>query len=115
MVKNRIIVGASYGMKEWLLQRLTAVVMLLYTVMMLVFLLTMPGSYEEWRIFFQNGWVQVFSQITFAALLYHVWIGMRDVWMDYIKPDGVRLVAHSLTILWLLGSLVYSAKVIWGL
>ncbi|MFH4355578.1 MAG: hypothetical protein WDW20_02345 [Neisseriaceae bacterium] len=35
--------------------------------------------------------------------------------MDYIKPAGYRLLFHTLTVLWLLGSLIYSAYVLWGL
>ncbi len=29
--------------------------------------------------------------VTIVALLYHVWVGMRDIWMDYVQPVGIRL------------------------
>ena len=43
------------------------------------------------------------------------WVGVRELWMDYIKKFGLRLTLHVATIVWLVGCLVYSVKVIWGL
>ena len=39
--------------------------------------------------------------VVIVALLYHAWVGMRDVWMDYVKPVGIRLVLQVFTIVWL--------------
>lgn len=75
----------------------------------------MPGTYEGWQAFFKTTWVQVLTQTTIIALLLHVWVGIRDVWMDYIKPVGLRLALHLFTIVWLVGCLIYSIKVVWGL
>ena len=58
--------------------------------------------------------MKVFTQTTLFALLFHAWVGIRDLWMDYIKPFGVRLFLQVATIVWLVGCLVYSVKVIWG-
>ena len=50
MVSNkRIVVGAGYGVKDWIVQRMTAAVMLVYTVLMVLMLLAMPSSYEGWQ------------------------------------------------------------------
>ena len=54
--------------------------------------------------------------LTFAvivALLYHVWVGMRDVWMDYVKPVGIRLVLQIFTIVWLVGCAGWAIQVLW--
>jgi len=48
------------------------------------------------------------------ALLWHAWIGVRDIWMDYVKPLALRVMLHTLTAVWLTGSLVYMIKVVWG-
>jgi succinate dehydrogenase / fumarate reductase membrane anchor subunit len=44
----------------------------------------------------------------------HGWIGMRDVWLDYVKSAGARIILHAVTILWLAGCLIYSAKILWS-
>lgn len=55
---NRIVVGARYGLRDWIMQRATAVVMAIYTFGLVLFLLTMPGTYEGWQAFFKTTWVQ---------------------------------------------------------
>jgi succinate dehydrogenase / fumarate reductase membrane anchor subunit len=112
---NRIVVGAHYGLRDWLMQRVTAVIMLAYTVALAIFLLTIPSSYEGWKGLFSHSWVQLLTQITILAVLLHAWVGIRDIWMDYVKPVCVRLTLHVLTLLWLLSCLIYSIKVVWGL
>jgi succinate dehydrogenase / fumarate reductase membrane anchor subunit len=112
---NRIVVGAHYGLRDWLLQRVTAAIMLVYTLALVLFLLVAPSSYANWQAFFALVWVQVLTQVSILALLLHAWVGVRDLWMDYIQPVGVRLTMHVLTAVWLLSCLIYSIKVVWGL
>lgn len=112
---NRIVVGARYGLRDWLLQRVTAVVMVLYTLGLVLFLLSAPSDFDSWRAFFQQTWVQVLTQTTILALLMHVWVGIRDVWMDYVQPVGIRLALHSFTLVWLIACFIYSLKIVWGL
>ena len=112
---NRIVVGAHYGLRDWLAQRVTAVVMLVYVVGLVALLLSASGTgYEGWKALFQQTWVRVFSTVTVIAVLYHAWVGVRDIWMDYVQPVGIRLTLHVLTILWLVGCFVYATKVLWG-
>lgn len=112
---NRPLVGAHYGLRDWIVQRLTAVVMLAYTLGLVVFLLLMPSSYDSWRQLFSYVWVQVLTQVTLLALTLHAWVGVRDIWMDYVKCTCLRLALHLLTVLWLVSCFIYSVKVIWGL
>ena len=112
---NRNVVGAHYGLRDWLMQRVSAVVMLAYTVALVLLLLAMPSDFDSWKALFSQTWVRVFTQITLLALFLHVWVGIRDVWMDYIKPTGLRLSLHVFTIVWLTGCFIYSVKVVWGL
>jgi succinate dehydrogenase / fumarate reductase membrane anchor subunit len=111
---DRLVVGAHYGFKDWLLQRVTAVVMIIYVVALLVLLLSFPSSYEGWKALFATTWVRIFSLVTILALLLHAWVGMRDFWMDYVKPVWLRLSLHVATIIWLLASGIYAVKVLWG-
>ena len=115
MSNTRLVVGAGYGVKDWLVQRLTAAVMLVYVVLCVLVLLAAPSSYDGWKALFSHTWVRIPTQITFIALFWHAWVGVRDLWMDYVKPAGTRLALHVLTAVWLIGCLVYSFVVVWGI
>ncbi len=113
---KRVVVGASYGMRDWLSQRATAVVMALFTLVLLVQLL-LPGplGYERWAGIFSAQWMKLLTLVVVLALAWHAWVGMRDIWMDYVKPVGTRLVLQVSTIVWLLGCTAWSVQVLWRL
>ena len=113
---KRVVVGAHYGLRDWLVQRATAVIMALFTVVLVVQCLT-PGemSYLKWGAIFAHQWMKVLTFVTAVALLYHVWVGMRDIWMDYIKPVGLRLALDIFTIAWLVGCAGWAIQVLWRL
>jgi succinate dehydrogenase / fumarate reductase membrane anchor subunit len=107
-------VGAGYGFRDWLAQRVTAVVMAIYTLILLVvFFSTGEFTYEAWAGVFAGQFMKVATLLALLSLFYHAWVGIRDLWMDYIKPNGVRLVLHVLTILYLLGCAAYAAQILW--
>lgn len=112
---ERTLVGAHYGLGDWMIQRVSAVIMVIYTVAMTVFLCTMPLEYSTWQVFFAQTWVRIFTQITFIAVALHAWVGIRDLWMDYVKCAYLRLTLHVGAIVWLLACFIYSIKVVWGL
>lgn len=112
---DRKLTGAHYGLRDWLMQRITAVLMIIYTVAMVLFLVAMPQDFSSWQAFFAQTWVRVFTQVTFIAVVLHAWVGIRDLWMDYFQSAALRLFLHTATIVWLVGCFVYSVKVIWGL
>lgn len=112
---RRPVVGAHYGLMDWVAQRVSAVVMIVYTlVLLLAFLFARDFSYSGWAGLFAGDWMKSFTFVTLLALYYHVWIGMRDIWMDYIKPTLLRLALELLTILWLLGCAGYSLQTLWS-
>lgn len=119
MAKNnigpkRLVVGAHYGMKDWLAQRVTGIVMALYTVILLVtFLSGTNFSYEGWAGMFAQQWFKIATFVTFLSLFYHAWVGMRDIWMDYVQPVGIRLTLQVATIVWLIGCAGWAAQIIW--
>lgn len=118
---RRLVVGAHYGVKDFIAQRVTAVILVVYTfVLGIMALLTPEFNYEGWvglfnfRAFaFPLG--QLLATLAVIATAWHAWIGVRDIWMDYVKPAGVRLLLQVLTILWLLAAVVYAAKILWSL
>jgi succinate dehydrogenase / fumarate reductase membrane anchor subunit len=115
-VINRIVVGAHYGLKDWIAQRATAIVMAVYTVIIgAAILIVRPDSFETWRELFSCGVIKFATFLFFLSLFYHVWIGVRDIWMDYVKSTAVRLTLHVLTILALVGYAGWAASIIWRL
>ncbi len=114
---KRIVVGAHYGLRDWLSQRVTAVLMALFTVALLAQVLW-PGQalgYEKWAGIFAAQSMKVLTFSVIVALAIHVWVGMRDIWMDYVKPVGVRLVLQVFTLVWLVGCAGWGVQVLWRL
>ncbi|MFM2448850.1 MAG: hypothetical protein RIS44_1300 [Pseudomonadota bacterium] len=113
---KRIVVGAHYGLRDWLSQRITATLMALFTVVVIVQIL-LPGEmgYDKWAGIFASQWMKVLTFVVIIALLMHVWVGMRDVWMDYIKPVAIRLGLQVFTIVWLVGCAGWAIQVLWRL
>ncbi len=114
---KRLVVGAHYGLRDWLGQRVTAALMALFTVILLVQVLFSAGpiSYDKWAGIFASQWMKVLTFVTIVSLAWHAWVGMRDVWMDYVKPVGVRLVLQVATIAWLVGCCGWAVQVLWRL
>jgi len=123
MAKNigakRIVVGAHYGLKEWMMQRVTAVIMSLYTVgLFLAVLFTPDLGYAKWVGFFNFTVLsfpmgKILALLAMLSLCYHAYIGIRDIWMDYVKPTGIRLSLQIFTQLWLLAAAGYTADILW--
>lgn len=118
---KRLVVGAHYGITDWIAQRVTAIIMAVYTLVLLVGALMMPAfTYPNWvRLFNFTVWSfplgKMLAFLTFVSLAYHAWVGVRDIWMDYVRHTGVRLVLQVLTILWLVASVIYAAQILWSI
>jgi len=111
---KRLVVGAHYGLRDWLAQRITAIVMAVFTVVLLVlFFGASDFSYEGWAGLYAQQWFKMLAFVTFLSLHYHVWVGMRDIWMDYVKPVAIRLLLQALTILWLVGCAGWTVQILW--
>jgi succinate dehydrogenase / fumarate reductase membrane anchor subunit len=113
---KRLVVGAHYGLRDWLSQRITALLMALYTLVLVVQLLFGPKlGYERWSAIFSAQWMRFATFVVIVALAVHAWVGMRDVWMDYIKPMWLRLLLQVATIVWLVGCTGWAVQVLWRL
>ena len=69
----------------------------------------------SWRGIFAHGFNKFATFLFVVSLFYHAWIGMRDLWMDYVKPTGIRLSLHVLTITLLVGYTAWAAAILWRL
>ena len=114
---KRIVVGAHYGTRDWLSQRITAVLMATFTLLVLGQVVFTKGAigYDQWAGIFAPQWMKVLTFSVIVAMLWHAWVGMRDIWMDYIKPVGTRLGLQVVTIVWLVACAGWGIQVLWRL
>jgi succinate dehydrogenase / fumarate reductase membrane anchor subunit len=113
---KRLVVGAHYGLRDWLSQRVTALLMALFTVVLIVQLLFGAKlGYVRWAQIFSAQWMKVLTFVVIVSLAWHAWVGIRDVWMDYVKPVGVRLALQVFTIVWLAACMGWAVQVLWRL
>ena len=114
---KRIVVGAHYGLRDWLAQRVTAALMAIFTVLLLAQIIfsTGPIGYDQWASIFSAQWMKALTFSVIIAMLYHVWVGMRDIWMDYIKSVSLRLSLQVFTIVWLLSCAGWGIQILWRL
>lgn len=114
MTTKRIVVGAHYGLRGWMGQRISAVYLAIYTIGMLIALLTLPElGYGTWAGLFSGAAAKVFTVLAVFAVIYHAWIGVRDIYMDYIGATGVRLALQMLTLFALLGYACWAVIILW--
>jgi len=112
---HRVTTGAHYGIRDWLAQRVTAALMALFTLVVLFEVIFSKGplGYDTWAHIFSGECMKFLTLAAILALLYHAWIGIRDIWMDYIKPVSVRLCLHVFSIVWLVGCAGWAIRVLW--
>jgi succinate dehydrogenase / fumarate reductase membrane anchor subunit len=109
------LVGAHYGAGDWLAQRISAVVMALYTLLVLGLLLWHGGfDHESWRALFASRLFRIATFLFMVALAWHAWVGMRNISMDYVKPLAIRLPLQTLIVALLVAYLGYTIGVLWG-
>lgn len=107
--------GAHSGTGSWLLQRATALLLVLVLPGLAIFFLTAtPLDFEDWQALFAPRWLRVTMLLAGVALALHAWVGMRDMFMDYIRPTGLRLALYLATIVTLAGSVAWLAAVLWS-
>jgi|TARA_R110000868_G_scaffold288489_1_gene548773 succinate dehydrogenase / fumarate reductase membrane anchor subunit len=103
------------GLKDWLVQRVTAIYLAMYTgLFFVVWGKSSPWTYETWTALFQTPWFQITTALALFTLLFHAWIGLWTVTTDYIKNTGLRLTVQGLVMFVLLSQLIAGFMMIWG-
>ncbi len=112
---DRVVTGAHYGLRDWLAQRVTALVIAAYAILFVGALLVFaPSTYEDWRALFAPQWMRLASFVFFVSLFWHAWIGVRDILMDYVKSAGVRLGLQIVTILLIFAYMAWAVQILWS-
>lgn len=114
MVKSVLSV-AHEGLRDWVIQRLSAVIMAVYSVGLFTFILTTPElSFAEWHGLFAETWVKVATLLFVLALAMHAWIGMWTIFTDYVKNFVLRAVLSVVTILMLTACFLWALMILWS-
>ncbi len=112
---RREVTGAHYGLRDWLAQRITAIVMLVYTLLIVMALVMLPKfDYWHWTALWQLPWMRYATLLFVLALLLHAWVGVRNMFMDYIKDSGLRLTLYVVVILALIAYGAWAVQILWG-
>jgi succinate dehydrogenase / fumarate reductase membrane anchor subunit len=107
--------GSHTGTGTWLLQRATAVALALaLPALAIYFLAALPIDFTDWQALFAPLWLRVLMLLTMAALALHAWVGMRDIFMDYVHHTGLRLALYLAVIVTLAGSVAWLAATLWS-
>jgi len=101
------------GLGEWIIQRLTAVYLLVFIIIALVRFSIWPvSSYTDWELLSSNLFYQITTLLFVFSLLAHAWVGLRSVFLDYIKSWRVRFLLHMALATLLLGIGMWALLVI---
>lgn len=115
MTTKRVVTGAHYGLRDWMAQRITAVILAVYTLVLGVTLLLTPElNHAAWKAIFKGTFMRVLSLLAVLSLFWHAWIGVRDIYMDYVKPTSIRLTLQVLTIVLLVGYAIWTFTILWS-
>ncbi len=114
MVSNASALGRN-GVHDFILVRATAIVLTLYIIYMVgFFAISGDVTYQAWTGFFSSAFTKVFTLLALVSTLIHTWIGMWQVFTDYVKSTALRLGLQLLTVVALLVYVIYGFVVVWG-
>ncbi len=122
MVRNILSLGRN-GLSDWLIQRVSAVILGIYFIGLLGFMLMTPDlGYAEWQTLFSRTWMRIASLAALLALCAHAWIGMWVIATDYLnnymignKGTVIRLTFQAACALLIFIYLVWGVQILWGL
>ena len=96
------------GLQAWVIQRVTAIYIAIASLILFYyFIFNAPKNFQQWHEVVSTSYVTIFLALLIISILYHAWIGIRDVILDYVRPAALRIFASSVVIFMLLGSGVW--------
>lgn len=113
MVNSATNFGRS-GVQDWMVQRVSAYVLALYTLFLLGFVLFTDVTYETWTGLFAQTWFRIFSLLALLSIGAHAWIGLWTVTTDYIKAAMPRFLVQAACGLTMFVYLVWGVQILWG-
>lgn len=105
----------ALGMRTWILQRLTALYMLAYLLAAAIILLSHPAhDYASWHAHFTSPLTNIATLLFFFSLLFHAWVGVRDILIDYVHISGLRLALWALVTLALIALAIWASMILYS-
>jgi succinate dehydrogenase / fumarate reductase, membrane anchor subunit len=122
MAVNNVTSFGRSGLSDWLLQRISAVVLTIYLVFIVAFLLARGEvDYAEWKQLHSHFIVRLLSLFAVLSLAVHAWIGLWAVLTDYITvrllgpvATGLRLLLQLSMVTVTLTYVVWAIVILWG-
>jgi len=115
MVANITNFGRS-GLYDWMVQRVSAVILAVYVVFMLgYFIINQDVTYAQWSQLFQSTCVRIFSLLALLSLAAHAWIGLWTISTDYLKPLGIRFAFQAVCGIATFAYVVWGVQILWGI
>lgn len=114
MVKS--VLGMNHvGLRDWLIQRISAIVMIIYIVGIFIYFLLHPQiNFTTWQQLFSSDWMKVGTLLFITSLLFHAWVGMWTIITDYIPSFVCRFILHILIFLSLAACFFESLLMLWS-
>lgn len=114
MVASVTNLGRS-GLYDWVIQRLTAVILALYTLFLLGFVIASPDlQFAQWQGLFAQTWMKVFTLVALMSICAHAWVGMWTISTDYLKATAVRFAFQLVCAGFLFVYLVWGIDILWS-
>ena len=111
----KLAIGSRTGTGVWLVQRATAVLLAIaLPILVLNFVAAWPLDFHGWRTWLAPLWIRVLLLLVGMALALHAWVGIRDIFMDYLHPIAIRLTMLLGVMTVLTGSVVWLAAILFG-
>ncbi len=110
------------GVRDWIVQRVSAVVLGIYSVVLLGYFMFAEVTFETWYCFMSCLPMKLFSLVAILALAGHSWVGIWTIFTDYVTASklgpaasGLRLVLQALMIISVFAFLFWGVMIFWSL
>ena len=102
------------GLSDWLVQRVSAVLVGAYFVFIVAYFLCHPDlNYQQWQALFSATFMKIATFLVVLSICAHAWIGLWTVFTDYVKCACLRVILEVLLILLLLSYVIWSICILW--
>jgi succinate dehydrogenase / fumarate reductase, membrane anchor subunit len=104
------------GLRPWIVQRISAAFITLFV----LYFAWAISQFETFDFAHWQGWLatpvnNIAMALFIVAVLWHAWIGVRDVILDYVPPVVLRMFLYTLMMSVLLGSGLWGLRALFKL
>ena len=114
MVKS--VLGVNHqGLRDWVIQRVSAIFMAIYSIALIIYLLSHPGlTFTEWHHLFSYQWMKITTVLFLFCLMEHAWVGIWTIFTDYVKPFVLCSILNVVVLLMLAACFIWGIMILWS-